>query len=76
MNKHEIKNCPRCNSEFECKVGSVLLCHCSSVTLSEEQVKYLRSRYDDCLCHDCLLQVRKEFNLQKHRQKLGKFMHF
>ena len=35
--KHEPRNCPRCNKTFECKVGNIAQCQCSSIVLSEEE---------------------------------------
>ena len=41
MPSHEVKQCPRCNSLFECKSGSVLLCQCQTVALTEMQREYI-----------------------------------
>ncbi|WP_455201126.1 cysteine-rich CWC family protein [Kaarinaea lacus] len=64
--KHETKNCPRCNTEFECKSGSVLLCQCQTIVLSTEQLDYITSLYADCLCISCLHALRTEYNIQQH----------
>ncbi|MDV7140047.1 cysteine-rich CWC family protein [Maribacter sp. TH_r10] len=74
MNKHEDKNCPRCNTVFECKVGSILLCQCTMVTLNEEERAYLRERYTDCLCASCMQAVKVEYHnnlLQENIDKLS-----
>ena len=70
--KHETKACPRCNSHFECKSGSILLCQCQMVVLSPEQLEYINFKFDDCLCAKCLLAVRAEFNEQQHVEKMRK----
>lgn len=57
MAGHEHVICPRCHTGFECKSGSVLLCHCSQVTLSDEHKAFIAERWDGCLCHPCLLAV-------------------
>ena len=57
MPSHEVKQCPRCNSLFECKSGSVLLCQCQTVALTEMQREYIASSYQNCLCPKCLLYI-------------------
>ena len=70
MTKHEMKNCPGCNAEFECKVGSILLCQCTTVRLEEEEREYINSRFDDCLCADCMKALKSEYHNQRFQDKL------
>ncbi len=70
--KHELKYCPRCNSTFECKVGSVVLCQCSAVKLNQEERDYINNKYEDCLCAACIESLRSEYNQEKFRLKLKK----
>ena len=65
MQKHEILQCPRCNNELECKVGSISICHCSEVNLTEQQKSYITENWDSCLCHACLLSVSQLFDSKK-----------
>jgi len=65
MPKHEEINCQRCGTPFECKMGSILLCQCQQVHLSEEESYYVNFKYDDCLCTTCLTQLQQEY-----RQKM------
>jgi hypothetical protein len=65
MAKHEIKDCPKCGGSFECKVGSVLQCECSTITVDAALQNYLKKKYDDCLCIRCLLQEQMEWNKSK-----------
>ena len=74
MNKHETKNCPRCSRDFECKSGSILLCHCQTILISQEQLGYIASKYDDCLCHQCLLELREEYNHDVHAKRIKKIV--
>ena len=74
MPKHEKKSCPRCHTEFECKTGSILLCQCSQIEMSAEQLEYSNSQYDDCLCLSCLKELRTEYNGLAHRKKIHKFL--
>jgi len=71
MPKHEKKQCPRCKGGFECKSGSILLCQCSKIEMSEEQLEYMNSRYDECLCLACLKALCIEYNALSHHEKSG-----
>ena len=70
MPKHEIKQCPRCESEFECKTGAILLCQCSKIEMTVEQLEYSSTQYNDCLCLSCLNDLRTEYNALNHSQKI------
>lgn len=71
--KHESKHCQRCGKGFECKSGSILLCQCQTVVLNDEQLAFIASQYDDCLCAKCLIAVRGEFNALQHEQKIKQY---
>ena len=58
MSAHEQKYCPRCHSLFECKVGSILLCQCSKVSLDDRTQAYLNKNYEDCLCASCMKEIK------------------
>lgn len=60
MTKHEEKYCPKCNNAFTCKVGDIVNCQCSGVTLSEEAQAFLTKTYFDCLCKDCLARINTD----------------
>ena len=70
MPKHEKKQCPRCSKEFECKTGSILLCQCSKVEMSAEQLEYSNTQYSDCLCLSCLKELRTEYNSLSHQRMI------
>ena len=72
--KHEHVGCPRCQRHFECRVGSINLCQCQTLTLTDDQHRYIRSLYEGCLCADCLLALRTEYNQHSHREKLTKLV--
>ena len=63
MRKHEQKRCPRCQALFECKSGSILLCQCQTVYLTQVHLKYVSAQYTDCLCATCLKAVRAEYDI-------------
>jgi len=54
MCQHEIKQCPRCKHDFECKLNNVLHCQCNGISLTEAQREMIADKYRDCLCADCL----------------------
>lgn len=64
---HETKCCPRCNTAFECKPGSVTQCQCFEVALTTEQRAYFEQQYNDCLCKKCLVQLQEEFEFFKEK---------
>jgi hypothetical protein len=74
MLKHEEKICPRCSKKFECKVGSILLCQCTTVKLSEVEKDYISEKYSDCLCADCMKELRAEYHNKKLKNKIKKLL--
>ena len=69
--KHEPRNCPRCNKTFECKVGNIAQCQCSSIVLSEEEKAFIADRYQDCLCLACLLDLQNKYTFFKEKYRIG-----
>ena len=74
MCEHEHKYCPRCNAYFECKVGSILLCQCTAVSLNENERDYMREKFDDCLCAKCMKEVKAEYHNNKLKNKIEKLL--
>ena len=70
MHKHEQKNCPRCSNLFECKAGDITHCQCMEVTLTLEEKTFIEARYVDCLCGNCLREIKNKYTLFKE-----KFLH-
>ncbi|GAB3886894.1 cysteine-rich CWC family protein [Spirosoma agri] len=73
--KHEHTACPRCQRTFECRVGSINLCQCQTLTLTEEQRHYVSSLYQGCLCADCLHSLRTDYNQLTHQTKVNQLLH-
>lgn len=61
MCKHEEKHCPRCKIAFECKAGTIMQCQCCAIQLSMEDRVYIESKFEDCLCIDCLRYLQEEY---------------
>jgi len=64
MPKHETKNCARCGKEFECKSGSILLCQCQTLYLTPNELDFIASQYEDCLCVSCLKRLKADYNIR------------
>lgn len=67
MPLHERKNCPRRKQPFECKVGDICHCRCSSVQLSAEVQIYIDSKYQDCLYLSYLQNLKNKYNFFKEK---------
>lgn len=72
MRKHETIHCGRCNTVFECKPGSINQCQCSAIQLTAEEKVYIETRYEDCLCINCLKALRQEHALFKGKDIFNK----
>lgn len=67
MQKHETKQCPRCNTSFECKPGNITQCQCYGIPVSDELKAFIEERYADCLCRTCLELLQQELALFKEK---------
>lgn len=62
MYRHEIKNCPRCQNVFECRVCNILDCQCNAMKLSQEERDYISGKFEDCLCIKCMKDLQAEYH--------------
>ena len=67
---HENKICPRCNSNFECKVGDITKCQCYTIKLNDAERDFLSRNYADCLCADCIKEIRTAYNQAQQEKHL------
>ncbi|WP_268125498.1 cysteine-rich CWC family protein [Roseivirga pacifica] len=74
MPKHEERYCPRCKALFECKVGSISLCQCSTVVLTPSQKTYVSELFNGCLCANCLKQLQTEHSKMEQQQSLKRIL--
>lgn len=72
MSDHEKVLCPRCNSPFECKVGSISLCQCTRVNLTVDESQYICDHYEECLCAACMLEMKKEYNARQLEERFNR----
>ncbi len=59
MPQHEIKNCPRCACNFECKAGSITQCQCNDIQLTSNETAFIENQFNDCLCIKCLRELKQ-----------------
>jgi len=71
MNKHELKTCPNCHQPFECKSGDIINCQCETVNLEAQHRNYIEKQFNDCLCAQCLVDLRSKINSQQFTQKIN-----
>ncbi|MDW7693135.1 cysteine-rich CWC family protein [Flammeovirgaceae bacterium SG7u.111] len=60
------KTCPRCHKEFLCNPPDIAHCQCASAKLTPEEREYVTAQnrangITDCLCINCLLEMKQEF---------------
>ena len=67
MCAHEEKICPRCSSKFECKLGSITECQCFGISLTTEERAFIESMYDDCLCLNCLFDLKNKYVIVREK---------
>jgi len=67
MCQHETKDCPRCGKGFQCKPGNITQCHCFGMSFTHEEKAFIEQRYNDCLCNDCLLQLKNQVELFREK---------
>jgi len=67
MCMHEQKICPRCSHSFECKMGSITECQCYGIVLSIEENAFIEDKYSDCLCRNCLLELKNRYTMFKEK---------
>lgn len=56
------RECNRCQSAFNCREDRRDLCHCTHIYILPEIKNYIKENYDDCLCHNCLKEVKNNFH--------------
>jgi hypothetical protein len=76
MCEHEKKYCPHCNVLFECKVGSILLCQCTAIALTDDERMFIKDRYDDCLCASCMSKLRAMYHDTKLKDQINQLMKY
>lgn len=56
------KTCGHCHASFSCKVNDISHCDCQSVKLSQNELAFIKLNYTDCLCPNCLGNVKSFFS--------------
>ncbi len=71
MPAHETKVCEICGTNFECKVGNVTECQCFGVKLNPEEQLFIKNKYNDCLCANCMQAVKSKYHAGKQVDKMN-----
>lgn len=50
------KQCERCESTFQCTLNGS--CWCTTTHLNEKEKDYIMDLYDDCLCENCIKEIK------------------
>lgn len=57
-----LKRCSKCFESFECKSDNIEKCDCSKIYLPDELKKYISNNYSDCLCLNCLIDIKSNYS--------------
>ncbi|MGK2864482.1 MAG: cysteine-rich CWC family protein [Chitinophagaceae bacterium] len=55
----ESKTCPLCKKNFVCNTENITECLCYEIELTTEVKAFIKQNYFDCLCIDCLQELKK-----------------
>lgn len=58
------RTCQRCSTSFDCNVDDIANCQCFSFRIDKNEEEYIHQRFTDCLCGDCLVDLKKEYRSQ------------
>ncbi|MBX7264522.1 MAG: cysteine-rich CWC family protein [Chitinophagaceae bacterium] len=64
MKEQLIKICFKCKSKFVCNSNNIKACNCTSIQLSNEESSYIKTKFSDCLCNNCLNILKQEYRQQ------------
>ena len=52
-----MKTCEKCGVAFKCGAKTDTRCWCNAYAVTEESLKNIREKYNDCLCEKCLIEM-------------------
>ena len=55
--------CACCGEQFKCEPEYIAQCQCSKIRLTDNLISYISSKYQKCLCINCLLKIQTEFEM-------------
>ncbi len=65
MDASKTKACARCKVQITCCVNDIDTCDCTKVPMEKEEHEFIKLLFHDCLCNDCLMDLKKEYQLVK-----------
>jgi len=63
--KSNISYCPQCNNAFVCSSDTIDKCFCKSISISEKNLIDIQSKFNGCLCKNCLTTFAENKHLTK-----------
>ncbi len=67
MPLHKIKNCPHYSQVIPCRMGDIGHCDSTRIHLSLEEKAFVEDRYHNCLCLNCLKDLKNKYVLFKEK---------
>ncbi len=55
--KDQFIYCPSCANPFICKANDIKNCFCTSLTIPDKILNYMRSKFKSCLCSNCIIEL-------------------
>lgn len=56
--KFEPRECARCKKRHICTLS--VQCNCFDAEITDKVMDYITLHFDDCLCNDCLEELKKD----------------
>ena len=64
--KYQQEDCPRCGELFVCKANNISDCDCIKMPITEDEQKFIGSKFSNCLCNKCLKEMKFKYYLAYH----------
>lgn len=61
--------CSNCHDSFECKPEDIGNCGCQKISLSPEEIAYISTLFEGCLCNKCLSDIKKQLTQKMTGEK-------
>ncbi len=51
-----------------------MLCQCSTIKLKPEELEFIQSKFEDCLCANCMKELKAEYQNQKLQDTMKRIL--
>lgn len=55
-------------------MGSISLCQCTAVEISDDERAYFNEKYNECLCAKCMKELKSEYGIQRYKSRLKRIL--